>query len=51
MPGSILITGGTAGLGFHCAVALARKYPNHQITIASRSDTQDAAGAINRLTK
>ena len=51
MSSSILITGGTAGLGFHCAVALARQYPNHQITIASRSDTQDAAGTINRLTK
>ncbi|KAJ5129620.1 uncharacterized protein N7515_005659 [Penicillium bovifimosum] len=50
MSGSILITGGTAGLGFHCAVALARQYPKHQITVASRNDTQDTAGTINRIT-
>lgn len=50
MSGSILITGGTAGIGFHCTVALARQYPNHQITIASRNDTQDAAGTINGIT-
>ncbi|KAL2827156.1 short-chain dehydrogenase [Aspergillus cavernicola] len=49
MSACILVTGGTAGLGYHCAIALARQYPNHRITIASRSDTQDAAGSINRL--
>ncbi|KAL4934670.1 uncharacterized protein BDV17DRAFT_249904 [Aspergillus undulatus] len=46
--GSILITGGTAGIGYYCALSLARQYPNHTITIASRSDAQDAAGCINR---
>ncbi|KAL4943324.1 hypothetical protein BDV06DRAFT_190275 [Aspergillus oleicola] len=50
MSASILITGGTAGLGFHCAIALARQYPNHRITIASRNDSQDAAGTVNRIT-
>ncbi|KAL4784753.1 NAD(P)-binding protein [Aspergillus varians] len=50
MSGSILITGGTAGLGYHCALALARKYPNHRITVASRSNNDDAAGSINRAT-
>ncbi|KAL3469172.1 NAD(P)-binding protein [Aspergillus californicus] len=38
MSASILITGGTAGLGYHCAVALARQYPNHRVIVASRSD-------------
>lgn len=50
MPASILITGGTAGLGFHCATALARQYPDHHIVVASRSDNQDASGTINRST-
>ena len=50
MSASIFITGGTSGLGFHCATALARQYPNHHIVVASRSDNQDAAGTINRST-
>ncbi|KAL4901288.1 hypothetical protein BDW74DRAFT_84712 [Aspergillus multicolor] len=50
MSSSILITGGTAGLGFQCTVALARQYPNHRITIVSRSDPNNAAGTINCIT-
>ncbi|KAL4862632.1 hypothetical protein BDV12DRAFT_207081, partial [Aspergillus spectabilis] len=47
--GSILITGGTAGLGYHCSLALARKYPTHLIIIASRTPgTPSAASAINK---
>ncbi|KAL4863111.1 hypothetical protein BDV12DRAFT_206762 [Aspergillus spectabilis] len=47
--GSILITGGTAGLGYHCSLALAIKYPTHLITIASRSPgTPSAACVINK---
>ncbi|KAL4945832.1 hypothetical protein BDV06DRAFT_229726 [Aspergillus oleicola] len=44
---SILITGGTTGLGYHCALALAQKYPNSSIFIASRSDAISSATSIN----
>ncbi|KAJ0422960.1 NAD(P)-binding protein [Aspergillus carlsbadensis] len=50
MSASILITGGTAGIGLQCAAVLARQYPNHRIAVASRSDADDAAGTINSLT-
>lgn len=46
---SILITGGTTGLGYHCAVNVARGHPDYQIMIASRSDPNSSADAINRL--
>lgn len=46
---SVLITGGTAGLGYHCAIAIARQHPEYQVVIASRSDPNDAATSINRL--
>ncbi|KAL2812783.1 NAD(P)-binding protein [Aspergillus cavernicola] len=45
---SILITGGTTGLGYYCSLSLARQFPKHHIIIASRTDTKDAAGSINR---
>jgi NAD(P)-dependent dehydrogenase (short-subunit alcohol dehydrogenase family) len=45
---SILITGGTAGMGYHCATALARQFPNHRIVIASRSNTDNASDRINK---
>ncbi|EED22670.1 short-chain dehydrogenase, putative [Talaromyces stipitatus ATCC 10500] len=44
---SILITGGTSGLGYHCALNVARKYPDYQIIIASRSDPNSSANALN----
>lgn len=46
---SILVTGGTANLGYQCTIQLARKYPDYQIVIASRSDPNSAADSINRL--
>lgn len=45
---SILVTGGTANLGYQCAINLARKYPDYQIVIASRSDPNSSADSINR---
>ncbi|KAI1609293.1 dehydrogenase/reductase [Exophiala viscosa] len=44
---SILITGGTSGLGFHAATAIARRCPDSDIVIASRKDPDKAADAIN----
>ncbi len=44
--GTILITGGTAGIGYECALDLARSHPKLLILIASRSNPE-AAKDIN----
>ncbi|KIW18930.1 hypothetical protein PV08_03219 [Exophiala spinifera] len=44
---SVLITGGTTGLGFHAATEIARRYPNYQVVIAARKDADKSADAIN----
>lgn len=44
---SILITGGTQGLGYHCALNLAKQLPQTLIVIASRTDSNNAATTIN----
>lgn len=44
---SILITGGTANLGYYAALNIARQKPDTQIIIASRSDKDNAAKSIN----
>lgn len=48
---SVLVTGGTAGLGYHCALNIARKHPEYQIIIASRSDPTASADTINKILK
>ncbi|KAL4956721.1 NAD(P)-binding protein [Aspergillus filifer] len=48
MTTSILITGGTTGLGYHCALTLAQKFPASRIFLASRSDKTHAATSINK---
>jgi NAD(P)-dependent dehydrogenase (short-subunit alcohol dehydrogenase family) len=45
---TILITGGTSGLGYECALHLARQKPDYVIVIASRSNNDDVAGSINK---
>lgn len=45
---TILITGGTSGLGYECALAIARQKPDCTVVIASRSNTDNAAGKINQ---
>ncbi|KAI6351479.1 hypothetical protein MCOR25_009915 [Pyricularia grisea] len=45
---SIIITGGTAGMGFEAATQMAKDCPDHLIVITSRSSNDDAAGAINK---
>jgi NAD(P)-dependent dehydrogenase (short-subunit alcohol dehydrogenase family) len=45
---TILITGGTSGLGYECALAVARQKPDCTVVIASRSNTDNAAGKINQ---
>jgi NAD(P)-dependent dehydrogenase (short-subunit alcohol dehydrogenase family) len=48
MSGTILITGGTSGLGYECALELARQHPNCCILLANRSDPESAATSINK---
>ncbi len=45
---TILITGGTTGLGYECARQLAQQRPEYRILIASRSDRDSAATSINK---
>lgn len=46
--GSIIVTGGTVGLGFEAALKIAKDKPDHLVVVASRSDKQHAADTINR---
>ncbi|KAJ5166846.1 uncharacterized protein N7482_005627 [Penicillium canariense] len=46
---TVLVTGGTSGLGYHCALAIARQRPDYQVVIASRSDPTASADALNSL--
>ncbi|KAJ5682243.1 hypothetical protein N7462_005408 [Penicillium macrosclerotiorum] len=46
---SVLVTGGTVGLGYQCALAIARQHPNYQVVVASRSDLNASANAINEI--
>ncbi|EXJ68524.1 uncharacterized protein A1O5_08317 [Cladophialophora psammophila CBS 110553] len=45
---SVIVTGGTTGLGFHAAAAIARQRPDHCIVIASRKNADGSAESINR---
>lgn len=44
---TVLITGGTSGLGYHCALSIAREHPEYLVVIASRTDPKSAATSIN----
>ncbi|KAH7394207.1 hypothetical protein DE146DRAFT_661050 [Phaeosphaeria sp. MPI-PUGE-AT-0046c] len=44
---TILITGGTQGLGYHTALSLAKSQPNALIVLASRTDPLSAAISVN----
>jgi len=46
---TILITGGTTGLGKHSALLLAQQFPNAKIIIASRTDKDKTADALNNV--
>lgn len=48
---TVLVTGGTAGLGFQAALSIARKHPEYQIVLASRTDKDSAAKSINDTLK
>lgn len=44
---SILVTGGTQGLGYYCSLELARQCPDSLIIVASRTDPINSATKIN----
>ncbi len=44
---TVLVTGGTTGLGYEAALSLAKQLPDCQIIIASRSNKENAATKIN----
>ena len=45
---TVLITGGTAGLGAYAAASIANGHPDWSIVLCSRSNTNDAAATVNR---
>jgi NAD(P)-dependent dehydrogenase (short-subunit alcohol dehydrogenase family) len=48
---TVLITGGTAGLGFYAALTIAQQHPEYLVVIASRTDKNSAAKSINDTLK
>lgn len=48
--GTVLVTGGTAGLGYECALIIAQQCPEYHVLIASRSNKDNAAISINQTT-
>jgi NAD(P)-dependent dehydrogenase (short-subunit alcohol dehydrogenase family) len=48
---TILITGGTQGLGYHTALSLAQQCPTSLLVLASRTDPDNAATLINTTLK
>ncbi|KAH7369744.1 dehydrogenase/reductase [Rhexocercosporidium sp. MPI-PUGE-AT-0058] len=45
---TIIITGGTSGLGYQCALVLARQNPTYLIIVSSRKDSNTSATSINK---
>lgn len=45
---SVIVTGGTANLGYHAAKQIAREHPEYLVVISSRSDSNHSAEAINK---
>ncbi|EHY57592.1 hypothetical protein HRR83_005499 [Exophiala dermatitidis] len=49
--GTVLITGGTSGLGYYAATEIARQRPQYRIIVASRKDPDNSAAKINQKLK
>ncbi|ROV97973.1 hypothetical protein VMCG_07068 [Cytospora schulzeri] len=45
---SVIVTGGTANLGYYAARQIAQEHPDYLIVISSRSDSKHSAEAINK---
>ncbi|PQE17448.1 short-chain dehydrogenase protein [Rutstroemia sp. NJR-2017a WRK4] len=48
---SVIVTGGTANLGYHVVLAIAKAHPDYLVVLASRTDKDHAAEAINKSLK
>ena len=48
--GTIIVTGGTSGLGYEAALELVKQNPTYHIVLASRTNPYDAAASINKAT-
>ncbi|MCJ1434696.1 hypothetical protein MMC27_004065 [Xylographa pallens] len=46
---TVLVTGGTSGLGYQCALEIARQRPDCLVLLASRSNPDAASTSINTL--
>jgi len=44
---TVLLTGGTGGLGYYAALNIAREKSNHLVVIRDRSDPENMAQKIN----
>jgi NAD(P)-dependent dehydrogenase (short-subunit alcohol dehydrogenase family) len=44
---TVLLTGGTSGLGYHAALNIAQKHPKYLVIITGRSDPDSSAQKIN----
>ncbi|KAL6703461.1 hypothetical protein ACN47E_009635 [Coniothyrium glycines] len=44
---SMLVMGGTQGMGYHCALALAQQCPSSLIVVACRTNPEDVGTSIN----
>ena len=44
---TVLLTGGTSGLGYYAALNIARKQPTYLVIITGRSDPNSSAKKIN----
>ena len=50
LTGTVLVTGGTLGLGYEAALQVAQQRPEYQVVVASRKDSETSATAINKTT-
>ena len=50
LKGTVIVTGGTIGLGYNAALTIARQYPEYQVVLASRSDAASSASKIHEAT-
>ena len=50
LTGTVLVTGGTSGLGYQTALQIAQQRPEYRIIVASRTDSDSSAAAINKAT-
>ena len=46
-----MVTGGTANLGYYATLEIARKHPDYEIIVSSRTDPDRAADKINQTLK